>query len=106
MNDLSPSHMQARQVLRKLQQHLRPLFPPPPSTNASGRAYIYLPPIPTFNPAERWQVGAWKSYLRWEERNPLEIEDKDKNVLIGRVHSVYRKAVIRMRFFSEIWSVP
>lgn len=50
-------------------------------------------------------MGAWKTYLRWEESNPLEIEDKDKMVLISRVQSVYRKAMIRMRFFSEIWYV-
>lgn len=102
MNDLSPSYMQARTVLRNLQRQVSFLFPPPPSS-ASGRPHIYLPPLPSFNPAERALVGAWKTYLRWEESNPLEIEDKDKMALINRVQSVYRKAVIRMRFFSEIW---
>lgn len=105
MNDLSPSYMQARTVLRHLQRHLGPLFPPPPPTSTAGRPIIYLPPLPSFSPAERALVGAWKTYLRWEESNPLEIEDKDKNVLTSRVQSVYRKAVIRMRFFSEIWLV-
>ncbi|EIM85352.1 Suf-domain-containing protein, partial [Stereum hirsutum FP-91666 SS1] len=102
MNDLSPSYMQARTVLRNLQRQVGMLFPPPPAS-ASGRPSIYLPPLPSFNPAERALVGAWKTYLRWEESNPLEIEDKDKMVLISRVQSVYRKAMIRMRFFSEIW---
>lgn len=104
MNDLSPSYMQARTVLRNLQRQVGMLFPPPPAS-ASGRPSIYLPPLPSFNPAERALVGAWKTYLRWEESNPLEIEDKDKMVLISRVQSVYRKAMIRMRFFSEIWYV-
>ncbi|KIO06747.1 hypothetical protein M404DRAFT_998863 [Pisolithus tinctorius Marx 270] len=102
MSDLSPSHMQARTVLRQLQRHLGPLFPPPPPSS-STRPSIYLPPAPTFNAAERALVGAWKTYLKWEENNPLEFEDKDKATLVSRVQLVYRKAVIRMRFYSEIW---
>ncbi|KAG1741373.1 hypothetical protein EDB19DRAFT_1705866, partial [Suillus lakei] len=70
MSDLSPSYMQARTVLRQLQQHC---------------------------------VGAWKTYLKWEESNPLEFEDKDKATLISRIQGVYRKAAIRMRFYAEIW---
>ncbi|TFY78801.1 hypothetical protein EWM64_g5207 [Hericium alpestre] len=102
MNDLSPSYMQARTVLRQLQRHLGPLFPPPPPSS-SLRPPLYLPHLPTFNAAERALVGAWKNYLRWEESNPLEIEDKDKATFIARVQGVYRKAVVRMRFFGEIW---
>lgn len=102
MSDLSPSYMQARTVLRQLQRHLGPLFPPPPPSTPS-RPYLYLPPKPTFNAAERALVGAWKSYLRWEENNPLEIDEQDRNTFVTRVQGVYRKAVIRMRFFGEIW---
>ncbi|KAH9963267.1 hypothetical protein BC827DRAFT_1194505 [Russula dissimulans] len=102
LSDLSPSYMQARTVLRQLQRHLGPLFPPPPPSSPS-RPYLYLPPKPTFNAAERALVGAWKSYLRWEENNPLEIDEQDRNTFVTRVQGVYRKAVIRMRFFGEIW---
>ncbi|KAH9065163.1 hypothetical protein EDB83DRAFT_2382211 [Lactarius deliciosus] len=102
LSDLSPSYMQARAVLRQLQRHLGPLFPPPPPSTPS-RPYLYLPPKPTFNAAERALVGAWKSYLRWEESNPLEIDEQDRNTFVTRVQGVYRKAVIRMRFFGEIW---
>jgi cleavage stimulation factor subunit 3 len=102
LSDLSPSYMQARTVLRQLQRHLGPLFPPPPPSSPS-RPYLYLPLKPTFNAAERALVGAWKSYLRWEESNPLEIDDQDRNTFVTRVQGVYRKAVIRMRFFGEIW---
>ncbi|KAI6155947.1 hypothetical protein BKA82DRAFT_4084195 [Pisolithus tinctorius] len=84
MSDLSPCFVQ-------LQRHLGPLFPPPPPSS-STRPSIYLPPAPTFNAAERALVGAWKTYLKWEENNPLEFEDKDKAT-----------QVIRMRFYSEIW---
>ena len=104
MADLSPAHMQARAVLRQLQKHLGPLFPPlPPSTPT--RPALFLPSLPTFNPPERALVGAWKAYLKWEESNPLEIEEKDRATLIGRIQHVYRKAVIRMRFYGEIWRV-
>jgi cleavage stimulation factor subunit 3 len=94
--------MQARSVLRQLQRHLGPLFPPPPPSSPS-RPYLYLPSKPTFNAAERALVGAWKGYLRWEESNPLEIDEQDRNTFVTRVQGVYRKAVIRMRFFGEIW---
>ena len=103
MSDLMPSYMQARQVLRQLQKYLGPLTPPPPPPGVPGRPNLNLPPPPTFNAQERALVGAWKSYLKWEESNPLELEDKDKNTLISRIQGVYRKAVIRMRFFGEIW---
>jgi len=102
MADLSPAHMQARTVLRQLQKHLGPLFPPlPPST--TGRPALFLPSLPIFHPPERALVGSWKTYLKWEESNPLEIEEKDKATFITRVQGVYRKALIRMRFYGEIW---
>jgi cleavage stimulation factor subunit 3 len=104
MADLSPAHMQARAVLGQLQKHLGPLFPPLPPLTPT-RPALFLPSLPTFNPPERALVGAWKAYLKWEESNPLEIEEKDRATLIGRIQHVYRKAVIRMRFYGEIWRV-
>jgi cleavage stimulation factor subunit 3 len=71
----------------------------------TGRNEIFLPPLPTFNASERTLVGKWKAYLKWEESNPLEIEEKDKAMLIARLQNVYKKAVIRMRYYTEIWSV-
>ena len=96
MADLSPAHMQARTVLRQLTNHLSALYPP--SSND-----IFLPPLPRFDASERTLVGKWKAYLKWEESNPLEIEEKEKATLITRIQGVYRKAVIRMRYYSEIW---
>ncbi|EDR13145.1 uncharacterized protein LACBIDRAFT_245406 [Laccaria bicolor S238N-H82] len=96
MADLSPAHMQARTVLRQLTNHLNALYPP--SSND-----IFLPPLPRFDASERTLVGKWKAYLKWEESNPLEIEEKEKATLITRIQGVYRKAVIRMRYYSEIW---
>jgi len=103
MGDLSPAHMQARAVLRGMDKHMKILFPPQPSHN--GQPPLVLPRVPTFSQSERALVGAWKAYLKWEENNPLELDEKDKVVLIQRVQAVYRKSVIRMRYFAEIWSV-
>jgi cleavage stimulation factor subunit 3 len=95
--------MQARAVLRGMDKHMKTLFPPQLSHN--GPPPLVLPRVPTFSQNERALVGAWKAYLKWEENNPLELEDKDKAVLIQRVQAVYRKAVIRMRYFAEVWLV-
>jgi cleavage stimulation factor subunit 3 len=97
MADLSPAHMQARTVLRQLSNHLISLYLPNPQND------MYLPSPPKFDAAERLLVGKWKSYLKWEEVNPLEIEEKEKATLIGRIMGVYRKSIIRMRYYSEIW---
>ncbi|KAJ7764395.1 hypothetical protein B0H16DRAFT_1661727 [Mycena metata] len=75
MSDLSPAHMQARTVLRQLTIYLNGAF--------SGQ----------------------EPYLKWEEGNPLAIEEKDHALLISRIQMVYRKAVICMRYYPEIWSV-
>ncbi|KAJ7983053.1 Suf-domain-containing protein [Mycena polygramma] len=96
MSDLSPAHMQARTVLRQLSIHLNGL-------GSSGQSGILLPSPATFSGQERQLIGRWKAYLKWEEGNPLEIEDKDRNVLIGRIEKAYRRAVIRMRYYPEIW---
>ena len=95
MSDLSPAYLKARAVLKKLTTHLNALYPQSQD--------LLLPSLPKFDAADRSLVGKWKTYLKWEESNPLEIEDKDKETLIRRIQGVYRKAVIRMRFYPEIW---
>lgn len=96
--------MQARTVLNTLQEHLTILFPPPPPSKSS-RPPIWLPRPPTFNAGDRALVSRWRQYLKWEESNPLKLDDKDKGNLHARLQGVYKKAVVRMRFFSEIWCV-
>ena len=96
MADLSPAHMQARTVLRQLVNHVGAIYPP-------SSPDIFLPSLPKFDASERALVGKWKAYLKWEESNPLEIEEKDRSILITRIQGVYRKAVIRMRYYTEIW---
>ncbi|MBW0506479.1 hypothetical protein O181_046194 [Austropuccinia psidii MF-1] len=46
-------------------------------------------------------LAQWKAYLAWEEKNPLEISDK--NILNTRIQYAYRQAVMHMRFHPEIW---
>ena len=99
--DATPAHMQARTVLNTLQEHLTVLFPPPPPSKF--RNTIWLPRVPSFTAGEKALVARWRAYLKWEESNPLEIEEKDKAQLHSRLQSVYRKAVVRMRFYPEIW---
>lgn len=96
--------MQARTVLNQLQEHLTVLFPPPPPPRGN-RPAIWLPRPPTFNQNDKALVQRWRLYLKWEESNPLEIEEKDRATLLQRIQSVYRKAVVRMRYYSEIWCV-
>ena len=96
--------MQARAVLNQLQEHLTVLFPPPPPPRP-GKPAIWLPRQPAFNSGDRALVGRWRLYLKWEESNPLQIDEKEKGTLLARIQSVYRKALVRMRFFSEIWYV-
>lgn len=93
LSDLSPAYTKARAFLRPLTNHLNALYTP--SKN------LILPSLPTFDAADRSLVGKWKAYLKWDESNPLEMEDKE--TLIRRIQGVYRKAVIRMRFHPEIW---
>ncbi|KAI0637539.1 Suf-domain-containing protein [Trametes polyzona] len=101
ISDLQEAHMQARTVLNQLQEHITVLFPPPSSRG--NRPAIWLPRPPTFNQGDKALVQRWRLYLKWEESNPLEIEEKDRATFLQRVQSVYRKAVVRMRYYSEIW---
>ncbi|PPQ85136.1 hypothetical protein CVT26_004391, partial [Gymnopilus dilepis] len=42
----------------------------------------------------------WKAYLRWEESNPLGL---DQRTLFTRIHIAYKKALIQMTYHTEIW---
>ncbi|KAJ7033322.1 Suf-domain-containing protein [Mycena alexandri] len=97
LSDLLPAHVQARTVLHQLTIHLERL-----GLNAH-HPRIFLPAPATFSEPERQLVGQWKVYLRWEEGNPLGIPDQHSALLTSRIQMAYRKAVIRMRYYPEIW---
>jgi cleavage stimulation factor subunit 3 len=83
--------MTARTVLRDLKAQTDPLVPMP------------IPPRPTRSEADRALVINWKKYLKWEESNPLDIEEGP--VLQARVGYAFRKCLTQMRFFPELWYV-
>ncbi|WRT67126.1 uncharacterized protein IL334_004092 [Kwoniella shivajii] len=85
----SPAYMTARTALRELRALTDPLPKP------------ILPPIPTFNELDRAAVAGWKSYLKWEESNPLVIEDE--SILSARIGYALRKCLSEMRHFPELW---
>ncbi|KAJ3774932.1 Suf-domain-containing protein [Lentinula raphanica] len=103
MSELSPAYMQARSVGRDLTKHVAALYPSEAPLAANSKPELSLPSVPTFTLSERQLVGKWKAYLKWEESNPLMIEEKDKKDLHNRIQLVYRKALVRMRFYPEIW---
>jgi cleavage stimulation factor subunit 3 len=84
--------MTARKALRELRQHTEALTPPP-----------VIPPRPTWAEADRALAINWKKYLKWEESNPLDIEEP--SALQARVIYAMRKCLTHMRFFPELWWV-
>jgi cleavage stimulation factor subunit 3 len=85
----SPLYMTARTVLRDLKLQTEPLVAMP------------IPPRPTRSEADRALVINWKKYLKWEESNPLDIEEPA--ALQARVGYALRKCLTQMRFFPELW---
>ncbi|KAH9478817.1 mRNA 3'-end-processing protein RNA14 [Psilocybe cubensis] len=89
--------MHAQTVLRQIINYTGPLF-------ANEKDSLFLPSLPRFDPLDRALVGKWKAYIKWEESNPLKLDNKDKSRLISRIQGVYQKAVIRMRFMAYTWT--
>lgn len=85
----SPAYMTARTALRELRL-LTDALPRPA-----------MPPHPTFSAQDRAIVASWRAYLKWEEGNPLVIEDGE--MLASRIGYALRKCLGEMRHFSELW---
>lgn len=92
--------MTARTKKTELLEHYKRirLFHPP---NLEPRTPLELPTPPVLRSEERSLMASWRKYLEWEESNPLEITEK--SMLNARLLGVYRKAVIKMRFYPEVW---
>ncbi|WWC61133.1 uncharacterized protein I303_103712 [Kwoniella dejecticola CBS 10117] len=85
----SPAYMTARTALREM-KGLTEGLPRP-----------ILPPTPTFSDSDRQAVLGWKNYLKWEEGNPLVIDDE---ATLGiRIAYALRKCLSEMRHFPELW---
>lgn len=102
LQDLSPGYMTAKTTLRELKRLLAPISSPTLSSAVTPSAFS-LPPYPSWTNEDRLLAGHWKTYLKWEEGNPLMLEDQ--TALQSRILSAYRKAVARMRFFPDITCV-
>ncbi|KAJ7786784.1 Suf-domain-containing protein [Mycena olivaceomarginata] len=89
ISDLWPAHVQARTVLSQLTSHLQGLG------GTNGTSGIFFPALPTFSSEERQLIG--------QEADPLGIKDEDRSIFTSRVEKVYRRAVIHMRYYPEIW---
>ncbi|KAG8882441.1 mRNA 3'-end-processing protein rna14 [Tulasnella sp. 331] len=100
LQDLSPGYMTAKTALRDLKRLLTPIATPTSST-ATSPSMFNLPPYPTWaSDSDRALAQAWKAYLKWEEGNPLDLDDNAALQL--RITSAYKKAAARMRFYPEI----
>lgn len=105
----SPTYMTARTALRDLKSLTdilsRPILPRTPSWTPcplnEGPNALSGNLLKASIQREREQVGGWEKYLKWEISNPLSIEDVP--TLRNRLHGAFRKAVMHMRFFPEIW---
>lgn len=93
--------MTARVTRNELAEHYKRLRLAGPGVDIR---MLDIPSPPTLRSEERSLLAAWRKYLEYEESNPLAIDD-DKAALTYRLISVYRKAVIQMRFYPEIWCV-
>ncbi|OCF36522.1 hypothetical protein I316_01772 [Kwoniella heveanensis BCC8398] len=85
----SPAYMTARTALRELK------------ALTDGLPHPILPLAPTFSESDRATVAGWKAYLKWEEGNPLVIEDE--GMLQSRIAYAIRKCLAEMRHFPELW---
>lgn len=93
--------MTARVTRNELVEQCKRLRLPGPGVDIR---MLDIPSPPTLRSEERSLLAAWRKYLEYEESNPLAIDD-DKAALTYRLINVYRKAVIQMRFYPEIWCV-
>jgi cleavage stimulation factor subunit 3 len=50
---------------------------------------------------DRLLIDLWRKYLKWEEDNPLQLEDQA--LVHTRVLFAYRKAFSELRFYPEVW---
>jgi cleavage stimulation factor subunit 3 len=98
--DVSPDYMTARTKKTELAEHHRRIRLYQPLVYGE-RVSLELPSPPIMRSEERSLLASWRKYLEFEESNPLEIDEK--SMLNARILAIYRKAVIKMRFYPEVW---
>lgn len=97
----SAAYMTARSILREMRGLVdplhRPLLPRVPAWVAADQ------PLPADVTRDRERLQGWKAYLEWEESDPLDLTETDREALKKRVDVAYGKATMHMRFYPEIW---
>lgn len=81
--------MTARTGLREMRS-LTDILPHPP-----------LPPMPDFSEDDRRVSNGWRNYIKWEESNPLGMDDP--NLVVMRVSYALKQCMAQMRHFPELW---
>lgn len=98
----SAAYMTARSALREMRGLVdplhRPLLPRLPVWAVDD-----VPPSGEDIARDRSRLDGWKTYLRWEESDPLQLAETDKEALKKRVDVAYAKAMMHMRFYPEVW---
>ncbi len=109
LQPLSESHMTAKSALKELKEYMKFLCPPETMPSPGQSASFNLPERPYFSKEQRATRDKWLHYLTWEEKNPLQFElqsvDGGGKEYSTRMRGVYRKALVKMRFYGEIWYV-
>ncbi len=85
-----------RVLIPRLPCWIAPVHAGSPAQRANRRAAL-----PQLASKERAVVDAWKRYIKWEEENPLLLEDL--KAVQARVTNAYRRAAASLQFYPEIW---
>jgi cleavage stimulation factor subunit 3 len=107
LGDRSAAYMTARSVLREMRPLTdslqRPVLPRVPCWAIAPSLDPVVTPMTIVR--DRHGVELWKKYLKWEEGDPLQLnnDDGDEKAYQTRVLMAYRKASMHMRFYPEIW---
>ncbi|KAI8967565.1 hypothetical protein BDF20DRAFT_829300 [Mycotypha africana] len=89
LGETSSAYMTARTALREMRLYTEKI-----SINVAA-----VPPTWTSN--EIAQLDAWKKYIDWEKKNPLQLEDE--TAVMDRVAYAYQQAFFPLRFYPELW---
>lgn len=94
---LLPGYTTAHRVSKEILQHEEGILQ---SETAVGKWGVGSEP--SFSEPEHILMGKWKSYLRWEESNPLGCETYSPE-LLEWISFTYHKALTSLGQYPKIW---
>ncbi|KAJ3228371.1 mRNA 3'-end-processing protein rna14 [Clydaea vesicula] len=92
ISERSSGYMTARTALREITGFME---------NIEKAQSSFLPKPVTWSETDCKLLELWKRYIAWEKSNPLNIDDKTH--LFTRVMYTYNSALLKLRYFPEIW---